>query len=52
MGYEHPHTYLSRKYGDYMIVPPGDHRRQHNFHYLDLDHPYRNFKGKVGIERD
>ena len=33
-------TYLSRKYGDYMQVPPVEKQRQHNFHYLDLEHSY------------
>lgn len=35
--------YLSQKYGDYMVIPKGDHQRQHNFHYMDLDHPYRTY---------
>ncbi len=41
MGVEHYDAYLSRKYGDYMTIPDGDHQRQHNFHVLDLDQPYR-----------
>lgn len=36
--------YLSRMYGDYMTVPPVEKRWQHNFDYLDLDHPYRDYK--------
>lgn len=39
------HTYLSNKYGDYMTIPPHDSQRQHNFHYLDLEKPYREYKG-------
>ena len=35
--------YLSRMYGDYMTIPPEKDRWQHNFHYLDLDHPYREY---------
>lgn len=35
--------YLSTLYGDYMTLPPEEDRFQHNFYYLDLDHPYRSF---------
>lgn len=39
-------TYLRKMYkGDYMQLPPEKDRWQHSFHYLDLDHPYREFKG-------
>jgi lipopolysaccharide cholinephosphotransferase len=41
MGAEHPDAYLSQKYGDYMTIPPGPKQRQHNFHLLDLEKPYR-----------
>lgn len=41
MGAEHPDAYLKQKYGDYMTIPPGEKQRQHNFHLLDLDTPYR-----------
>ncbi len=41
MGVENPDAYLSQKYGDYMTIPPGPKQRQHNFHLLDLDKPYR-----------
>ncbi|WP_448779044.1 LicD family protein [Bacteroides congonensis] len=37
-------AYLTRKYGDYMTIPKQSGQRQHNFHYLDLDKPYRDFK--------
>ena len=26
-----------------MVVPDTNHRRQHNFHYLDYDTPYREY---------
>ncbi len=39
-------TYLRQVYGDYMTPPPPEQQRQHNFHYLDLDHPYREYKGE------
>lgn len=42
MGVEQADVYLSHKYGDYMVIPDGDHQRQHNFNYLDLDKPYGN----------
>ncbi|MBR3067918.1 MAG: LicD family protein [Prevotella sp.] len=43
MGVEQYDTYLSHKYGDYMTIPDGNHQRQHNFHVLDFDKPYRNY---------
>ena len=39
-GVEHYDDYLRRKYGDYMVIPDGEHQRQHNFNYLNLDQPY------------
>lgn len=44
-GVRDPRAYLSNKYGDYMTVPPHDKQRQHNFHYLDLNSPYRLYRG-------
>lgn len=41
MGVEHPHEYLTLKYGEYMVIPDGNHQRQHNFHLLDLEKGYR-----------
>lgn len=38
------HEYLTICYGDYMKLPPEDQRRQHNFHYLNLEKPYREYK--------
>lgn len=46
MGVEQADVYLSRKYGDYMVIPDGNHQRQHNFNVLDLDIPYREFAAK------
>lgn len=43
MGVEHADEYLRQKYGDYMVVPPHDHQRQHNFFYLDYNLPYRQY---------
>lgn len=42
MGVEQPDAFLSHKYGDYMVLPPKDKQKQHNFHLLDLNTPYRN----------
>jgi lipopolysaccharide cholinephosphotransferase len=44
MGVEQYDTYLSNKYGDYMTIPDGDHQRQHNFHVLDLEHSYKDYR--------
>lgn len=42
-GVEQYDTYLTNKYGDYMTIPKHDRQRQHNFNYLDLDHPYSQY---------
>lgn len=44
LGVEQYDKYLSNKYGDYMAVPEHSGQRQHNFHYLDLNTPYRKNK--------
>lgn len=44
-GVEHPHEYLTQKYGAYMVIPDGNHQRQHNFNLLDLEHSYKENKG-------
>lgn len=44
LGVEDTNAYLTRQYGDYMTLPPVDKQRQHNFHLLDLNTPYRNQK--------
>ena len=46
MGVKDYDRYLSQMYGDYMKIPDGEHQRQHNFHILDLEHPYREYKEK------
>ncbi len=43
MGIKDYDSYLKKMYGDYMQIPKGEHQRQHNFHLLDLDHPYRDY---------
>jgi lipopolysaccharide cholinephosphotransferase len=45
-GVEARDTYLSRKYGDYMTIPKQGGQRQHNFHYMSLEEPYRDYKGE------
>lgn len=44
LGVAQARAYLSKKYGDYKTLPPEEKRRQHNFHLLDLEHPYRTFE--------
>jgi lipopolysaccharide cholinephosphotransferase len=44
MGVKRYDDYLTQMYGDYMKIPDGEHQRQHNFHYLDLNKPYREYK--------
>lgn len=41
MGVQQAHEYLTHLYGDYMVIPPGDKQKQHNFHLLDLNTPYQ-----------
>lgn len=41
MGIQQPHEYLTHLYGDYMTIPPGPKQKQHNFHLLDLEKPYK-----------
>lgn len=43
-GVQEYHMYLTQKYGDYMTIPKQSGQRQHNFHYLDLNKPYRDFR--------
>lgn len=44
MGVEMPDEYLKLQYGDYMTIPDEQHRRSHNFYYLNLNQPYREYK--------
>lgn len=43
-GVQEYERYLTQKYGDYMTIPKQEGQRQHNFHYLDLDKSYHNYK--------
>ena len=53
MGVEHADDYLRNKYGDYMVVPPHDNQRQHNFFYLDYNLPFRQYEDKRSfVNRD
>lgn len=50
MGAEHPHEYLKQKYGEYMVIPPHAKQRQHNFYYLDLEKPYREYAKETNMQ--
>lgn len=43
MGVEHSDEYLTREFGDYMQIPKPEDRISHNFHYLNLKMPYREY---------
>lgn len=45
-GMKDNHAYLSQLFGDYMTPPPADKIHQHHFHYLDLEKPYREYRGE------
>jgi len=45
-GFKYYDDYLTQIYGNYMQMPKGDHQRQHNFYYLNLDEPYSIYKEK------
>lgn len=45
LGVEKPDILLAKMYGDYMTPPPAGTEFQHNFYYLDLKHPYREYHG-------
>ena len=45
-GVEQPHAYLLHMDGDYMTIPKDSDQRQHEFYYLDLNSPYRDFDWK------
>ena len=42
-GVEKYDSYLTIKYDDYMTIPPLSKQHQHNFYYLNLEKPYRDF---------
>ncbi|MCQ2253661.1 MAG: LicD family protein, partial [Bacteroidales bacterium] len=44
MGLKDNHAYLTKLFGDYMTPPPLSGQHQHNFHFLDLNLPYREYK--------
>ena len=53
MGVEQADAYLRNKYGDYMVIPPHDNQRQHNFYYLDYHLPYRDYQDqRAFVNRD
>ncbi len=41
LGVEHADAYLTHMYGDYMTPPSQQGQRQHCFHYVDFNRPYR-----------
>lgn len=43
MGVERTHDYLEHEFGDYMKIPDEAHRISHNFYYLNLNEPYRDY---------
>jgi lipopolysaccharide cholinephosphotransferase len=43
-GVENSDAYLSQKYGNYMEIPKQGKQRQHNFYFLDLNKPYREYE--------
>ncbi|NLV53682.1 MAG: LicD family protein [Bacteroidales bacterium] len=47
MGVEQADVYLTSLYGDYMTIPPGPKRKQHDFHLMDLHQPYRESQQEI-----
>lgn len=45
-------AYLRLCYGDYMQLPKVEQRHVHNFHYLDMEHPYSEYQGPIGLEHN
>ncbi len=43
MGLSKADDYLTHMYGDYMTPPPKEKQIQHNFYYINLELPYREF---------
>lgn len=50
MGVEQPDEYLTREFGDYMQIPKEENRVSHNFHYLNLKQPYREYLKEKGAK--
>lgn len=44
MGMRDNDAYLTQLFGDYMTPPPEGKRHQHNFHFMDLNLPYREYR--------
>ena len=42
-GMKDNNSYLTQLFGDYMTPPPADKIHQHNFFYMDLTKPYKDF---------
>lgn len=51
-GVEHPDEYLKLLYGDYMKLPDEEHRKQHNFYYLNYDLPYSEYVDDRSFVKD
>lgn len=43
---------LTKMYGDYMTPPKAGTEFQHNFHYLDLAHPYKDALASLMKDHD
>ncbi len=50
MGVENADDYLTREFGDYMQIPKEENRVSHNFHYLDLKQPYKEYLKQKGLK--
>ncbi len=46
MGMKNNDAYLKQLFGDYMTPPPPEKRHQHNFFFMDLTLPYREYDKK------
>ena len=49
LGVSDAHQYLIETYGDYMTPPPKEKQIQHNFYYINLELPYREFAKQNNI---
>jgi lipopolysaccharide cholinephosphotransferase len=45
LGVEQYEVYLKQKYGDYMTIPKEEHRKKHQCFYVNLNMPYKEYKG-------
>jgi lipopolysaccharide cholinephosphotransferase len=43
LGVEKGEEYLTIEYGRWQDIPPVEKRAQHNFHYLNLELPYKEY---------